>query len=172
MSKITLEMGVIDFPYQDVEPAASKASASTMKGKPKNRAPKAASGAPVTKTTGDVAGWLEAHYGIFGLYFGLRGGDVLDKLATGISDQAIRESITGIAAPFKIDPRIAESLATGMKQFISARGFDGLAPNTPTQAAKDGINSRMKSRRTPGRPSFRDTGQFQSAIAAAISVED
>lgn len=150
-----LHLGVIDVPY--AEYTASNANLRRRK-KPK------ATG--LTKTTGDVAGWLEDKYHVMEVFWLENQQFIVDALSDGL--QGSLESILMGAppqlAPFgsglsKIDDRF--------KQFLSQQEIEKVGiPGVPTMAARRGINHRLKrpyARSNPRRPSLIDTGLYQAS---------
>jgi hypothetical protein len=57
-------------------------------------------------------------------------------------------------------------------EFIDRRGMDGM-PGVPTDAARLGINHRLKhpyAKANPERPSFKDTGTYMQSFTAWVEV--
>lgn len=146
-----LHLGVIDIPYAG--PASDG----------KRNAPKSE-----VKTTGDVADILEAKYNVMRVFFELHDADIAKTFEDALKGQL--ENVL-LGAPSQPNPYgTAESDIQSMfKRFISAREIERIGvPGVPTQAAKDGVNHRLKSGHGRRRPSFRDTGLYQSSFRAWI----
>lgn len=138
----TLHLGVVDVPYAD------------------------AGG----KTTGDVAEILEAKYHVMRIFFQLNDKKIVKYLEDGVRGHVENIIMGGPAsgAPF------AEGLGkieSRFRDFLSRKEMDSLGyPGVPTAAALRGVSHRFKkpgSRRAP-RPSFVDTGLFQSSFRAWV----
>lgn len=149
---LTLHLGVIDLPYV---------------ARPSKRKRKAAAG---TKTTGDVAEILEDRYGLVEKFWEVYEGRAIEKLSDGI-EGALESFVMG--APPKLDPfgKGLSEVEDLFKQFLSTQEAERVGiPGTPTQAALRGVNHRLKRpyvKRAP-RPSFVDTGLYQSSFRAWI----
>lgn len=120
------------------------------------------------QTTGDVAEILEDKYGIMQAYYDAYEQEVVDAITKGFSD-SLESLLSG--APARSDP-FAGAMAkveAGFKQALSNREFDGLT-GVPTQAALDGVSHRRKHpyAKRASRPSFIDTGLYQSSFKAWI----
>jgi hypothetical protein len=152
MADLTLHFGVVDLPY----------SARARTARQRARAG--------TKTTGDVAEWLENRYHVMEVFYEEKAVEIEDDLSDGLQG-AIESMLMGAPpqlAPFgsgiaKIEDRF--------KQFISTKEIErvGIA-GVPTEAALRGVSHRFKRpyvRRAP-RPSFIDTGLFVASFKAWI----
>lgn len=162
---LTLNLGVIDIPYQSHQ--APKKVAQAKKGKA-NKPVKAKSDA-ATKTTGDIAEILEEKYGVLDTFAFARLPDIA---------KAIEESIAGELETMMMGGRPsgnpfqgAESaITTMMKNFISSQEIEHMGiEGVPTQAAKDGVNHRLKhpyAKANQRRPSFMDTTLYWQSLRA------
>jgi len=152
-----LHLGVIDQPY---------AAPPTKKGK----RPKVAGG----QTTGDVAGWLEDRYHVMEVFYELHKDDIAKDLEDGL--RGTLESLLMGAPPAVNAFGSAESaIDDRFRKFLDDREIEGLGiPGVPTKAALWGVNHRLKNphqtrrqfrgyRRRKSRPSFIDTGLYQSS---------
>lgn len=153
--RLTLNLGVIDVPYSDREQSEKVPQAKKGKANKPKRPSSAA-----TKTTGDVAEILEEKYGILDTFAFARMPDIAKALEASIAGEL--ETLMMGGRPSGNPLAGAESaISTMMKQFVSSQqieqmGIDGV----PTQAAKDGVNHRLKhpyAKGNPSRPSFMDT---------------
>jgi hypothetical protein len=158
---VILHLGVVDVPYAHYEhkekvPQAKKGKANKPI-KPKSDA--------ATKTTGDVAEILEAKYGIMDNFMFAHQPDVASALEDSIAG-ALESLIMG--APVGPNPfASAETEITSMfKNFLATSAIEHMGvEGVPTQAALDGVNHRLKhpyAKGNPRRPSFIDTGMYQS----------
>ena len=146
-----LNLGVIDIPYSG---AATE-----------RRTAKVASG---TQTTGDVAGWLETKYGVMSVFAEAHEDAIVDAITD--SMQGALESMM-MGAPAQPDPfgsgmgRIEQEFRT----FLDTAEIEGMGiEGVPTRAAIEGVSHRFKSKRAGRRPSFIDTGLYQTSFRAWI----
>jgi hypothetical protein len=143
-----LNLGVVEFPYAD-------------------------SG----QTTGDVAEILESKYHVMEKYFESRAYKIAEKM-----ENSLRGAIENLAlgAPISSPFASAESFINkDFRSFLSTSEIENMnIPGVPTQAALDGVSHRFKNPRykfvgkgknkkkvkRPRRPSFIDTGLYQSSM--------
>lgn len=121
-------------------------------------------------TTGEVAEILEAEYGIMQFFWNRYGPQIV-----GSYEESLERHLEAVAAglPTPPDPlaatlQKAESL---FRDMIDRRELDGQVPGVATEAARKGVNHRLKhpyAKGNPERPSFRDTGLYQSSFRAWI----
>jgi hypothetical protein len=131
-----LHLGVIDQPYGDGDVA----------------------------TTGEVAQYLENKYHVMEIFFEQHKRDIAGDLENSV--KASMESLL-MGAPATPTPyaEAAGKIEHGFKQFLSLKEMDGLGyPGVPTKAAMMGVNHRMKIRHGSPRPSFIDTGLYESSF--------
>lgn len=159
--------GVIDHPYAYEQQRLSK------KGKPLKRGQKVTS----SVTTGEVAEHLEEKYHLFESYYAANqefvDGEIIKSLEGSI------ESLM-LGAPPTNDPFGAATsvIEDSIKRVIISNEFDWLVDNVPTAASgrvpsirQGGVNHRLAhpyARSNPPRPSFVDTGNFESSIKVWI----
>lgn len=152
----TLHLGINDVPYVDYD-AAPKKAAKAKRGKAnKPRKPKAQNG---SQTTGDIAEILEAKYHIMETFAERHLPEIAEDLADNMA-HALSALMNGDPAPQSLFGDVTDEIKLKFQRFIDNKEMDGM-PGVPTQAAKDGVNHRLKSKRGPPRPSFLDTGQYQ-----------
>jgi hypothetical protein len=164
-NRITLHLGVIDQPYQSYQqpekvPMAKKGKANRPV-KPKSE--------PDTKTTGEVAEILEEKYGILDTFAFARLPDIAKALEDSIAGEL--ETLLMGGSPSGDPFKGAESaITTMMKKFISTQEIEHMGiEGVPTQAAKDGVNHRLKhpyAKANPRRPSFMDTTLYWNSLRA------
>lgn len=135
---VTLHLGVLDVPYVE------------HKG----------------LTTGDVAEFIEAKYGLLEAFAGAHLQEIADDMAEGVAG-AIENLLLGAPAT---DPFAAAMSKTAdrMRQFVTSGEAESLVPGAPTQAALDGVNHRLKIKRGARRPSFVDTSLMISSYKAWV----
>lgn len=166
-ARLTLRLGVIDVPYANEAqhekiPQAEKGKAN------KPLKPKTEGG---TQTTGDVAEILEAKYHIMDTFAFARLPDIAKELEQSIAGSLETLMMGGHpnSNPFKS----AESAITAMfKQFLATADIEHMGiEGVPTQAAKNGVNHRLKhpyAKSNPRRASFIDTGLYSQSFVAWI----
>lgn len=145
-----LHLGVVDVPYANP---------------PRRKGSRARSG---TQTTGDVAGWLEAKYHVMEVFFESQQRRVAQDLEEGLAG-ALESLLMG-------GPPTGQPFASGLsrtedrfKQFLSRRRIESMGiPGVPTEAALRGVSHRFKNKRSGRRPSFIDTGLYQSSFKAWV----
>lgn len=160
-----LHLGVIDLPYTSYT-GGKKAADPKRRGK---GAPPVRGTRSRSVTTTQVAGWLEDRYHIMEVFYEADGG--VQALLTESVNSAIENILMG--APGAADPFLegTSEIQARFKAFLSNRVMEGMGiPGVPTQAAIDGIRSRRKKASAKGarRPSFIDTGLYQSSFVAWV----
>lgn len=122
------------------------------------------------KTTGDVAEILEAKYHVMEMFYQQNEVFVAKSLEKSVAGTL--ESLL-LGAPLSIDAFGAGTsrIEDRFKQFLSRREIERLSyPGVPTQAALKGVSHRLKGKRSGRRrPSFIDTGLYQSSFKAWVS---
>jgi hypothetical protein len=160
--RMVLHLGVIDVPY--VQALVGKI-AKAKKGKA-NKPVKTVAG---TQTTGDVAQWLENKYCVMEGFAQLHSEDISQAISNSVAG-AIETVMMGGPASIDAFGSATSEIETLFKftyldnEEITQTGADGV----PTQAAKDGINPRLKSGKGDPRPSFIATGQYQNSFKAWV----
>lgn len=120
-------------------------------------------------TTGDVAEYLEKKYELMERYWALKGDKHGRQIAAGIA-RAIEANMSGL----KADPygKAMGQIENGFKDFISSRLVERVGiRGVPTEAALKGVSHRKAhpyAKDNPRRPSFRDTGLYQSSFKAWV----
>jgi len=142
---MTLHLGVIDVPYAEENGI----------------------------TTGDVADILEAKYHPMEIFYELHKQEIADDITNGVQNAlealmmgAPDQGLTGAvnAGTTNINEKFKDFLANGEMESL---GY----PGVPTQAALDGVNHRLKKKSGPRRPSFIDTGLYQSSFTSWVDGE-
>lgn len=147
-----LHLGVVDIPYA---------------GAPSANAPfKPFSG---VTTTGDVATWLENKYHVMEIFYHANE-DMIVNAITDSYENTLRNMFAGSPVPNNPLKEAEAKITARFKDFLSRAEIEALGiPGVPTGAAKMGINHRFKhpyAKANPRRPSFIDTGLYQSTFVA------
>jgi hypothetical protein len=146
---LTLHLGVVDIGYAD------------------------ASG----KTTSDVAQILEDKYHIMEVFAEDIGLDVIQKAIEHSAQSAVETLILGVSRPGSNSANMSLTLEAegeieaAFKLWLSQQSMDYTQPGVPTQAALKGVSHRLKranAKTNSARPSFIDTGLYQSSMRAWI----
>lgn len=149
-----LHLGVIDQPYNQ-RPAPSN-----------RKRPKVAAG---MQTTGDVAGWLETRYHVMEIFYEVHKDDVFAKALEDSVEGALQSLLMGAPATIDIYGSATSAIEIAFKKFIDTKEMDSIGvAGVPTHASIIGIRSRFKNRRDPGRPSFQDTGLYETSFKAWV----
>jgi hypothetical protein len=124
------------------------------------------------KTTGDVAEILEAKYEIFQHFTQQHEAEILKAIDNSVVGSF--ESMMSGAPPNDIYGTGTNEIEELFRTFLSGREMEGLGiAGVPTKAALAGVNHRLKrpyKKRAP-RPSFIDTGLFESSMRAWIDEQ-
>jgi hypothetical protein len=119
-------------------------------------------------TTGDVAEWLESKYSVMDNFAWLHGDDIAESLANSAAGALETLLMGGVVknplarAESEIQARFGEYLEKEEIKFTGQKGV-------PTQAAIDGVRTRLKKKTRAGRrPSFIDTGLYKSSFKAWV----
>lgn len=155
---VRLHLGVTDVAY-----ATAYSSARSQATRPAS--------APRHITTGDVAQFLEARYGVLEKFAEIHGQEIADAVAEAMEDKL--EALL-MGGPGSTGPILPEGTLGAIEQrfrkMLDNRELDGKIPGVPTQAALAGVSHRM-ARPYAGRgarPSFIDTGLYQSSFRAWV----
>lgn len=158
-----LHLGVTDLPYGSAYAAATARGA---------RPPRPPASPPNHITTGDVAEFLEARYGVLEKFVDLHGQEIADALAEAMQDRLEAVLMGGPAQAG--GPLLPEGTLSDIEQrfrkMLDDRELDGRVTGVPTGAASRGVSHRLLhpyARRGP-RPSFIDTGLYQSSFRAWV----
>lgn len=149
-----ISLGVVDVPYAYEQEILGK------KGKPLKKKRKVKK----SITTGEIAEILEAKYGIMGVFFDRHGQEIADFVADAY-EGALENVLTG--GPFNPNPGQEgfEKIDQLFRDFLSNNEMAQLGiTGVPTEAAKAGVSHRFAHpyAERPSRPSFIDTGQYQT----------
>jgi hypothetical protein len=156
----TMHLGVTDIPYSWGQKKAGGISAAKAM-----QAAKRGTGRGGGVTTGDVAGYLEARYGLMAAYLDRRERDInttIENSVLGALESALMGKRAGVGRALD---SATEVMQEQFKDMLSLRQFDGMR-GVPTLAAQRGVSHRFKFpyRRRPERPSFIDTGLYQDSF--------
>ncbi len=153
---LTLNLGVVVQPYRSFD---------LVPGEKRRK-----KGATIPVTTADVAKYLEDEYGVMQVFARVHWDDITKALA-GSVEGALEALLMGQ----RVDPfgRGLQSIQTRFRRFISSYEAERVGiPGTPTKAALRGVNHRLKhpfAQGNPRRPSFRDTGTYQTSFRAWVT---
>lgn len=141
-----LHLGVIDLPYNEV-----------------------GEGNKPGTTTGDVALILETKYGVMGAFYQKHKDDVSEAITDGLAG-ALENIMMGAPAgdPFAEGTSAIEEQFKG---FLSSGEIEGMGiAGVPTEAAKKRRSLRFKKKKAKNaRPSFIDTGLYQTSMKSWVS---
>jgi hypothetical protein len=155
-----LVLGVVDMPYvgPDTPPKVSKAK----KGKA-NKPRKAPKAAATPQTTGEVATILEDKYQVMEHFVGAHMKDIQKEMIKSL-EATIVQLNTGLSATDSPFEESNNAIKHMFETFLDRSEIEHMGvPGVPTQAAKDGVQSRYRIFKGPRRPSFIDSGQYQTA---------
>jgi hypothetical protein len=129
-------------------------------------------------TTGEVADILEEKYHIMEVFVEELGDAIGDAFAEAAKN-ALQDLMSGVpmvqasyiggGANFVLTADATQEIETAFRMFIDQQELDGVVPGVPTQASLKGINHRLAhpyAKANQPRPSFRDTGLYQSSFRA------
>lgn len=160
--RLTLHLGVLVQPYRGFGLATGR------KGNRTHR--KRVAGVIRPVTTGDVAGFLEARYGLMETFYRVRGAVIGQAMEDSIG-QALEALMMGRA----IDPwgSATQKIQASFREWISSRAAEQAGmPGVPTKAAMRGVNHRLAHpyrKSNPRRPSFRDTGLLMASFRSWVT---
>ena len=124
-------------------------------------------------TTGDVAEWLENKYHIMEVFFHEREGEIAAALLNSV-EGAMEDLLSGKPIKDILQKGLgtqagADVIKNMFMQFIDSQAMDRLGyPGVPTAASLKGVNHRLKINKGSPRPSFRDTGLYESSFQSWI----
>lgn len=161
-----LNLGVIEVPYDDGgKPAKRKVPKKPRKGKAK--APPTSKGSTEPVTTVNVAHFLEDKYHVMEIFYRENQDEILGAMIHGL-EGALEDLYAGapIGNPFaEVDDEISAAFRVWLMQAeIEKLGI----PGVPTKAALEGRSLRFKNKRGERRPSFIDTGLYETAFRSWI----
>jgi hypothetical protein len=119
-------------------------------------------------TTGDVAEILEAKYGVMEAFYKAHGQDIADALT-----DSLKGALESLMMGQRTDP-FGTAMGDIKREFshfiLSKEGVEHVGiPGVPTAAALAGVSHRLRhpyAKSNPRRPSFRDTGLYESSFLA------
>jgi hypothetical protein len=154
----TLVLGVHDMSYA--------AQFHTSSGTRKRGVSKAQAAYGKGQTTGDVAQILEAKYHIMRAFVEMNKGEIIKAVESSMLGSVIN-MVNGQPGPINPAAQAMSDIETNFKQSLSQRAYDGMK-GVPTEAANRGVSHRFKKPygRRGSRPSFIDTGLYQSSFTA------
>lgn len=121
-----------------------------------------------TVTTVEVAKILEDKYGVMSIFADIHGDDIAKALEESIAG-ALDNVLMGQADPDPFAQAETEIEALFKFDFLESGEIEGIAPNTPTQAAINRASLRFKKGAAKNdRPSFIDTSTYENSFKAWI----
>ncbi len=163
----TLHLGVLDIPYSE-PPAPPRRKATIASARRTRINPRSTSS--TTKSTGDVAEILEARYHVMEMFYHLREEYVANALAESVRG-ALENLVLGAPSSVSMTAEAESDIIASFKKFLSMREMDALGyPGIPTRASLEGVSHRFARphERRASRPSFIDTGLYQSSFRAWV----
>ena len=164
-----LILGNVDIPYSH-DPGEIKEKKKKI-GRHRNapRKPKA-EGEKESISTGDVAEFLENKYHPYRIFVELHEEEIAKDIVDSI-EGAFETFLQSGKIPESAFKSAESSIETRFKKFLTGKEMERIGyPGVPTKAALHGVNHRLKHpyRKRAPRPSFIDTGLYQSTSAAEI----
>ena len=118
-------------------------------------------------TTGDVAEILEDKYGIMSYFWEVNQHKIVLEIENGLN--SVLENVL-LGAPPPTDPFLqgAAQIEKMFAEFLSSKQMDGKIGGVPTAASLKGISHRFKNKKGSVRPSFIDTGLYETSFKAWV----
>jgi hypothetical protein len=164
-----LHLGVAELPYVE-PPAKPKKLAKVRHGRQKPRAKARADAAAAQVTTGEVAEFLETHYGVMEVFWNTHEDQCGALLTEGL--KSAFEQLASGAGPVGLNPyaEAVSKIADMFKLWLTSGEAERAGiPGTPTLAAQHRQSARFKSGTADkNRPSFVDTGLYEASMTAWI----
>lgn len=114
---------------------------------------------------------MENRYGLFSMFFLLRGTDIADGLAKTMQNKLENLLMGGPVSDRLFNDSDLSGVEQAFREFLDNGEMDGRAPGVPTKAAQRGVNHRLQrpnAKGNPPRPSFLDTGLLQTSFKAWV----
>lgn len=157
----TMHLGVTDIPYSWGQKKAGGISAAKAM-----QAAKKGTGTGGGVTTYDVAVWLEKRYGVMEMFLDLRSKEIGAAIENGLAGAMETVMMGGPSQAGTAFASAGSEMEDLFKTALSSEAFNGLKSGIPTRAALRGVSHRFKRPyvKRPARPSFIDTGLYQSSF--------
>ena len=169
--RIVLHLGVADFPYvEDTTSGAEPVRKGKKRGGSRWRRSDLIGGD--VSTTGDVAQILEDKYAVMSTFVLLHEPEIADALANGLAG-TLESIIQGAPPPENPYAGGEEAITQMFRTFLDSREIESTGiPGVPTEAALRGVSHRFKHpfAKRASRPSFIDTGTYQTSMRAWITT--
>lgn len=149
-----LHLGVTDLPYRRFRSRRSKRNAGNV-------------------STGDVAEFLEARYGIMDTFFKRHEHDIIADMESSVHG-AVENVLAGAPINFDLFNAGMQSIEGRFRRFILEGEVEHAGiPGVPTGAALRGVSHRFAHpyKRRPPRRSFYDTGVYVDSFKAWVDDE-
>jgi len=158
-----LHLGVIDIPYITFESLRDRRQ--RLK---KNASTPGVAPSTGLQTTGDVAGYLENDYGIMRTFYTRNRAQIVKELENSFAG-AVESIAMGAPPTLSLTSAATSKIEDMFHRFLERGEMEGLGiPGVPTEAAKRGVNHRLKIKRGARRPSFIDTGLYDASFKAWV----
>jgi hypothetical protein len=119
-------------------------------------------------STGDVAETLEDKYHIMQVFYEEHKDDIASDLESSLAGQ-LENMLAGAPPPNNPFGSANSAIEDRFKRFLSEAEMDRLGyPGVPTQAALRGVNHRLGINKGSPRPSFIDTGLYESSMVCWV----
>lgn len=133
---------------------------------------KSSTGRQRASTTGDVAEILEGKYGVMEFFWNNHKNEIIDALSDSLSGALETALMGGPVKDLRHGMQAGASEVERLFQvMIDSKEMDHKIDGVPTQASLDGVSHRFKKKRHLNkarqrtiRPSFYDTGLYQSSF--------
>ncbi len=117
------------------------------------------------QTTHEVAQDLEQRYRLFTHFFNMHQNEIIEEVGTEILYSIVNQIEHSIDS--NVDMNLEQTKLTFHK-FLENQELDGKVYGVPTKASILGVNSRLKKKKGPPRPSFIDGGLLQTSFQAWV----
>lgn len=163
----TLHLGVTDLPYTAETDTSSQKVKKPRRGKA-NRPIKTRTPSSSSTTTGQVAQFLENKYHVMEIFYELNADQISKNLEESLAG-VMENVLMGAPMPDDVFASATSKVEDSFKKFLSQKEMEKLGyRGVPTKAALMGVSHRFKKKRGAPRPSFIDTGLYQSSFRSWI----
>lgn len=159
---LTLHLGVAELPYATHVPESGRRVISRLR---KGGSPETFTAAPAgAETTGDIASILEAKYHVIEIFYQENQQAIADLVAESMAGALETLMMTGQPTSDPLAQAYAD-IQKLFKNFILSGAIEKLGyPGIPTKAALEGVQTSLKLKKGPRRPSFKDTGLYMGSF--------
>lgn len=119
-------------------------------------------------TTGGLAEILESKYGLYSVFLDVNLEKIAGQLADSLGD-AIDNVLAGAPVPENPFASAEQDVAADFVTYLDTSEIEKIGVRgTPTEAALNGVNHRLKINKGARRPSFIDTGTLRASTAVWV----